>query len=239
MRLSVVVPAFNEAKRIVSTLESILEFCRRELSEWEVIVVDDGSSDGTSEVVSSFPDVRCLRNDVNRGKGQSVRRGMLAATLDPVLFTDADLSTPIHEALPLLRAIDEGADLAIASRQKGAKAVTRTPLRRFLGLSFQWLVRALVLRGIHDTQCGFKMFRRDVVREVFPIQHLEGWAFDVEILFLARMLGYTIREVPVEWHEARSSRIRWSTPARMFADLLRIRWYQLSGRYRRLARPPS
>lgn len=236
MQLSIVLPAYNEAKRIGATLETVLEFCRRELDEWEVIIVDDGSSDGTADVAASFPEVKCLRNEVNRGKGQSVRRGMLAATLDPVLFTDVDLSTPIVEALPLLRTIETGADVAIASRHTGgAKTVTRSPLRWIVGAAFRGLVRMLVLRGIRDTQCGFKMFRRHVVHDVFPIQHLDGWAFDVEVLTLARQLGYKIVEVPVEWRESEDTRLRWWSPIQMVCDLLRIRWYQVSGRYRRVA----
>ena len=232
-RLSIVLPAFNEESAIAASLRAILDFCRRELSQWEVIVVDDGSTDGTASIVESFEEVRCLRNRVNQGKGRSVRRGMLEATCCPVLFTDVDLSTPIEEALELLHAIDEGADLALASRWiGGGKTVERTGLRRFVAAGFRGLVKLLVLRGIHDTQCGFKIFRRDAARKIFSLQRLDGWAFDVEILFIARGLGYTLKEVPVEWHESTDSRLSLWSPLEMLRDLFRIRWFQLTGRYR-------
>jgi dolichyl-phosphate beta-glucosyltransferase len=234
MQLSIVLPSYNEASRIAANLETIIAFCERELDEWEIIVVDDGSIDRTAEIVASYPGVCLLRNGVNRGKGQSVRRGMLAARLDPILFSDADLSTPIEEALGLLDAIEDGADVAIASRQSGGlKRVKRSWFRRLIGRGFRYLVRVVVVRGIDDTQCGFKMFRRRAARAVFPIQHLEGWAFDVEILFIARQLGFDVREVPVDWEESAESKLQWWSPFQMAGDLFRIRWFWLTGRYSR------
>ena len=195
--------------------------------------MDDGSIDDTVEIAESFSEVRCVRAETNQGKGETVRRGMLEAKLEAVLFTDVDLSTPISEASSLLEALEGGADIAIASRQRGGeKEVTRTLLRRWMGSAFRGLVRVLVLRGIRDTQCGFKMFRRDVARDVFPRGQISGWAFDVEILFIARRRGYRIVEVPVQWEESEESRLTIWSPIQMAFDLVRIRWYQLTGRYR-------
>lgn len=222
--LSIVFPSYNEAARLPGTLDSVLAFCREELDRFELIVVDDGSSDDTEAVVREFEDVRYLRNEVNRGKGETVKRGMLAAELDTVLFSDVDLSTPIEETLSLMQAIEEGADVAIGSRRfDGEKQVRRSWPRRLMAWGWRTVVHFLVLKGIHDTQCGFKMFRRGVAREVLALQRLEGWAFDVEVLFLVRRLGYSIAEVPVEWHESGESRLGFFSPFRMALDLLRVR----------------
>jgi dolichyl-phosphate beta-glucosyltransferase len=236
-KLSIVIPAFNEGHRILETLQTISAFCERSLEEWELIVVDDGSRDSTSARVGERPDVRLLRNERNLGKGFSVRRGMLAARLDPVLFTDADLSTPIDEATQLLRAIESGAGVAVASRLPRTKEVRRTAHRRLMAAAFRWCVKLLVLRGFHDTQCGFKMFRREAVQQIFPRQRISRWGFDVEVLFLARRLGISVFEVPVSWHESTETRLRMTTPLFMLLDLLRIRWNALTGAYG-LGQPP-
>lgn len=233
MQISVVVPAYNEASRIGKSLEKIVALCERDFSDWEILVVDDGSTDRTAEIARSFEGVRCVRNEHNLGKGSSVRRGVLEASFDPVLFTDCDLSTPIEEALALYRAIENGADLALASRQAGGnKRVQRTPGRRIMAMVFRLAVKAIALRGIHDTQCGFKMFRRMVARQIFPLQQLKGWAFDVELLVIARASGFRIAEVPVAWEEAEESRLSWRSPFEMLRDLFKIRWNRLRGRYR-------
>ena len=222
--LSIIFPSYNEAARLPGTLAHVLEFCSQELDRFELIVVDDGSADNTEAVVGEFKDVRYLRNEVNRGKGETVKRGMLAAELDTVLFSDVDLSTPIEEALVLMKSIDEGADVVIGSRRfDGEKQVQRSWPRRLMAWGWRTLVHLLVLDGIHDTQCGFKMFRREVAHEVLARQRLEGWAFDVEVLYLARRLGYEIAEVPVEWHEAGDSRLGFFSPFWMALDLLKVR----------------
>ena len=223
-QLSIVFPSYNEAARLGEALASVSCFCRAELDRYELIVVDDGSADDTEAVVREFEEVRYLRNEVNRGKGETVKRGMLAAELDTVLFSDVDLSTPIEEALALLKALEEGADVAIGSRRfDGEKQVRRSWPRKLMAWGWRVLVHRLVLAGIHDTQCGFKMFRRRAARDVLALQRLEGWAFDVEVLYLARRLGYSIVEVPVEWHESGDSRLGFFSPFRMALDLLKVR----------------
>ncbi len=198
-----------------------------------MIVVDDGSSDATAARAESFAGVRCLRNGTNQGKGYSVRRGALEAKFDYVVFTDADLSAPIEEVRRLIRAADEGADLAIGSRRFDVTTtVRRTPLRRLMAAVFRLLVKVLVVRGIEDTQCGFKLFRRDAARYVFSRQRLGGWGFDVELLYIARSGGYRIVEEPVSWTESEQSRLQWHTPFTMAVDLVRIRWNACLGRYK-------
>jgi dolichyl-phosphate beta-glucosyltransferase len=222
--VSIILPAYNEERRLASTLETLVKFCERECEQWEVIVVDDGSRDRTAEIAAGFQQVHCVRNEVNRGKGYSVRRGMLAARLDRILFTDVDLSTPIRELLPMMESMDEGADVVIATRRlSGGREVERRWSRRLQAAVFRCLVQSLVLRGLHDTQCGFKLFRRAAARTVFSLQKLEGWAFDVEVLYLARQNGLKIAEVEVEWHESADSRLRLTSPFQMVRDLLRIR----------------
>lgn len=233
MELSIVIPAYNEAHRIAGTLRRVLEFCESELSDWEIIVVDDGSSDDTAREVRAFERIRYIRNAGNRGKGFSVRRGVLAARCDPILFTDADLSAPIEDARRLLGAIQKGADVAIGSRHFDVTTtVQRTRWRRLMASAFRLLVRILVIRGIYDTQCGFKMFRREAARSIFPKQRLAGWGFDVELLYIARRQRYRIEEVSVSWAESRESRLRWHTPLAMLLDLIHIRLNGLLGRYR-------
>jgi glycosyltransferase involved in cell wall biosynthesis len=232
--ISVVIPAYNEAGRIGQSLERIFKYCDPRFERYEVLVIDDGSTDGTIPVVQSFahPALRCLKNEQNRGKGFSVRRGMQSARYDPVLFTDADLSTPIEETENLLRDLRAGSDLAIASRwcRKGQE-VKRTFLRQLKGKLFSYLVRLTTLRGFHDTQCGFKMFRREVVERIFSYQRIDRWGFDVEILFIAKKRGLRIQEVPVRWYQSKGTRVGLLAPFTMTWELIRIRANDLLGRY--------
>ena len=237
--LSIVIPAYNESADIEATMGAAVA-CLRELGvDGEVLVVDDGSSDDTAALVARFaeahPMVRLVRNERNRGKGYSVRRGVLEAKGEWILFADADESTPFSEAGKLLAALRSGAaDVAIGSRALPDSDVARPQPwpRRLMGWVFRNLVRLLVMRGLRDTQCGFKAFRRGAAREVFPRQTLDGFAFDVEVLFIARRLGYRVAEVPVRWLDSHDSRVHpLRDPARMFADLLRIRFRALRGVY--------
>ena len=237
--LSIVIPAYNESADIEATLGAAVA-CFDDLGvDGEVLVVDDGSRDDTVELVARFaetyPAVVLLRNERNRGKGHSVRRGVLEARAEWILFADADESTPFSEAGKLLAVLRSGAaDVAIGSRALKESDVARPQpwLRRVMGWVFRQLVRLLVMRGLRDTQCGFKAFRRGAARDVFPRQTLDGFAFDVEVLFIARRLGYRVVEVPVRWLDSHDSRVHpLRDPARMFADLLRIRFRALRGVY--------
>jgi dolichyl-phosphate beta-glucosyltransferase len=218
------------------------EFARRwqvESGEVEVIVVDDGSTDGTSELAKSFtdrlPNLQVLRHSPNRGKGYAVKRGMLAATGRFRLFSDADLSTPIEELTKLLLPVHGGeADIAIASRGlPQSELVVRQPwVREMLGRMFNLLVQALATPGIWDTQCGFKLFRGEVADRLFRLQTLEGFAFDVEVLYLARKFGYRIAEVPVRWLNDPNTKVQalrhgWQ----MVCDTVRVRWNDWRGVY--------
>jgi dolichyl-phosphate beta-glucosyltransferase len=239
--ISVVIPAYNEASRIRRSLEDVLAYLSRRFERFEVIVVDDGSRDGTADEVSrvSHPGVRLLRNIENRGKGASVRRGVLEAALDPILFTDADLSTPIEEADRLLEPLRAGYDAAVASRRMSGSDVRRSLSRRFLGWGFSVLVSLLAVRGFRDTQCGFKVFRREAARKVFPRQTIDRWGFDVEVLAIAARLGCRVAEVPVRWRQSGKSGVRFGTPFEMAAELLRIRRNVRRGLYDRVEAPAA
>jgi glycosyltransferase involved in cell wall biosynthesis len=234
--LSIVIPAFNEVLRIGSTLDRILAFVDAHQLETEVIVVDDGSTDQTASIASKkkLKKLRILTNDGNRGKGYSVRRGALEATGTWILFTDADLSAPIEELDRLLGAINDEADVAIGSRavDRSKILVHQARFRELGGIVFNWAVQLILGLRLHDTQCGFKLFRREKVLEVFERQTIHGFGFDPEILFLAKQRGLEIREVPVLWSNDRSTKVRFLRDGvGMFLDLLRIRWRWITGKY--------
>lgn len=238
MGLSVVVPAYNEARRLRRTLPGLVEYLGRLEEPAEVIVVDDGSTDGTAAVVTELtrghPEVSLLRSPANRGKGASVRRGMLAAREDHVLFTDADLAAPIEEAAKLRVKLAEGYDVAIGSRRLQSSDVqVRQPWGRALaGRLFSTVVWCFLLPGVRDSQCGFKAFRRPAAEVLFRRQRLDGFGFDVEVLWLARRLGYRAVEVPVVWRDDPESHIRLGRDGlRMCLDLARLRIDAWRGRY--------
>jgi glycosyltransferase involved in cell wall biosynthesis len=228
--LSVVIPAFNEAARLPRSLELILEHVRASGRTYEVIVVDDGSRDSTVATVEAMNEegagIRLVRHQVNIGKGAAVRTGVLASKGGIVLFTDADLSTPISDSELLISAIEGGADVAIGSRAIDRRLVeVRQPIyRETMGRIFNLFVQALLLPGLHDTQCGFKAFRGEVGRELFGAMISRGFDFDPEVLCRARRRGLVIKEIPVHWRnsaDTRVSAVRDST--QMFAALFRIR----------------
>ncbi|MFA4043961.1 MAG: hypothetical protein HZRFUVUK_000743 [Candidatus Fervidibacterota bacterium] len=246
--VSVVIPAYNERNRLPQTLKRIIDYARQRRLHCEIIVVDDGSEDDTSEVALltanelSFGDLRVIRYTPNMGKGFAVRSGMLASRGRFILFTDADLSTPIEELDKLLKPIADGlCDIAIASRAlPDSKLQVRQPLfRELLGRAFNVVVQALLLPGIKDTQCGFKCFRRETAFDVFPRQRVFGFAFDVEILFIARKLGYRIVEVPVCWINSPETKVKlFKHGFQMLLHVLLIRWNAFCGKYGTVASVP-
>jgi len=233
-----VLPAYNESERVASTLEKILAHSEQRGWKTEVIVVNDGSSDDTARLVSGYaarhPGVRLLDNPGNRGKGYSVRNGMLHATGDILLFSDADLSSPIVEADKLFAAIAAGADVAIGSRWLKAELQTkRQPLhRQVFGRAFNLALRIVLGLNFKDTQCGFKAFTRDAAQKLFTLQKIERWGFDPELLYLARTLHLKVVEVPVTWSHREGTRINpLRDGIRMLGEMLTIRWNALSGKY--------
>ncbi len=243
-RYSIVIPAFNESKRIPATLQSVTECVRARAWSAEIIVVDDGSRDSTADVVRAFaaqvPEVRLLQNPGNRGKGYSVRNGLLRAFGEIVMFTDADLSAPIEEAEGLFAAIAGGADIAIGSRWlERTRQTIRQPLyRQFFGRCFNAVTRAVMGLPFADTQCGFKAFTRAAAQTVFQLQTIDRWGFDPEILFIALKRGFRIEEVPVSWAHDERTRISYLKDGmRMLEDIAQVRWNALFGRYGREIEP--
>ena len=241
---SFIIPAYNESGRIRPTLDELLRYSKEQNWEVEILVVDDGSRDDTRSIVreygKSHPQILLLENPENHGKGFSVRAGMLHARGDICLFTDADLSSPLAEAKRLFQTIADGADIAIGSRWLRAELQTeRQPLyRQLFGRIFNVVLRVILGVNFADTQCGFKAFRRDAAQRVFPLQKIERWAFDPEILFLARKLGLLVKEVPVVWAHSEGTRLHpFRDGLRMLGEVLRIRWYSMSGAYATAALP--
>ncbi len=235
---SIIIPAYNESARIGNALRSVIACVEARGWDAEVLVVDDGSQDDTVAIVTGFagrhPLLRLIRNERNRGKGYSVRNGMLHATGEVVMFTDADLSAPIEEAERLFAAIQDGADIAIGSRwlDRGRQTTHQPLYRRFFGRCFNGMTRLLMGLPFADTQCGFKAFRREVAQTVFQLQRIERWGFDPELLFIALKRGYVVKEVAVTWGHDERSRISYLRDGiRMLQELVYIRWNALLGVY--------
>jgi glycosyltransferase involved in cell wall biosynthesis len=235
---SIVIPAYNEGPRLGTTLQKVLAYVNEQGWNAEVIVVNDGSRDHTAEIVHQFaetnPMVRLIQNPGNRGKGYSVRNGMLNAQGEVILFTDADLSSPIEEMPKLLQAIAAGADIAIGSRWLRAELQTRRQSlhRQLFGRIFNLLQRMILGLPFKDTQCGFKAFTRRAAQTILPLQRIERWGFDPEILFLARKFGFRVQEVPVLWGHSGGTRIHPLVDgSRMFQELVHIRWNDFTGKY--------
>jgi dolichyl-phosphate beta-glucosyltransferase len=234
--LSIVVPAYNEERRLPQTLPRIVEFLKAQDYPGEVIVVDDGSADTTASVVEGIaleaPMVKLIRNE-HRGKGYAVKTGVMAAQGDHVFLCDADLSMPIEEVANFLPPALEEYDVAIGSREvEGARRYDEPGLRHLMGRVFNTLVRLLAVRGFQDTQAGFKCFTREAAREVFPYQTMDGWGFDVEILFIAQKRGYRIVEVPINWYYMTNSRVSpVGDSIRMFREILQVRMNDWRGLY--------
>jgi len=228
--LSIVIPAYNEQRRLPPTLQAILHYLQGKSFDWEIVVVDDGSQDATSQAVEEVltdSDHQLLRNDPNLGKALSVKRGLAESRGRIALFSDADLSTPIEEADGLLEAIENGFDIAIGSRQvRGSQIELHQPwYRELAGRSFGLVNRIVLQHGIPDTQCGFKAFTRGAIERILPHQRLSGWAFDAELMFIARRLGLTIAQLPVRWENDPDTKVNMFIDGpKMVCDLFRIRW---------------
>jgi dolichyl-phosphate beta-glucosyltransferase len=236
--ISIVIPAYNEVARLRPTLDRVLNFVREQAWDAEVIVVDDGSRDGTADLVRDYARgngvLRFVQNPGNRGKGYSVRHGVLNARGAIILLSDADLSAPIEEASKLVAALEAGADVAIGSRWVRSELQThrQSLSRQVMGRAFNLLLRILLRLDFKDTQCGFKAFRRSAAKALFPLQRIEGWGFDAELLFLACKSGLQVAEVPIVWAHDAGTRIHpLADGSKMVLEMLRIRWYSLLGRY--------
>ncbi|MEO6801763.1 MAG: dolichyl-phosphate beta-glucosyltransferase [Granulicella sp.] len=236
--LSIVIPAYNESARIESTLERVMQCVEAEGWDAEVLVVDDGSRDNTSAIITrwmeQYPYLHLIQNPGNRGKGYSVRNGLLQASGEIVMFTDADLSAPMEEAGRLLAALDAGADVAIGSRwmDRTRQTIHQPLYRQFFGRCFNAITRTVMGLPFKDTQCGFKAFKRPAAQVIFRLQRIERWGFDPEILFIARKLKYTIVEVPVTWgHDERSRMSYLRDGMKMLEEMVSIRANSIAGRY--------
>lgn len=237
-QLSIVIPAYNESARIDDALERVLGCVAEQGWDAEVLVVDDGSKDDTAAIVQQWmhnhPRLHLIQNPGNKGKGYSVRNGLLQAAGDIVMFTDADLSAPMEEANLLFAALNDGADVAIGSRwlDRARQTIHQPLYRQFFGRCFNWITRTVMGLPFKDTQCGFKAFKRPAAQVIFRLQTIERWGFDPEILFIARKLKYAIREVPVTWGHDERSRISYLKDGmKMLEDMARIRANSLAGRY--------
>lgn len=235
-KLSIIIPAYNEEARLPDSLSQIGDFVTRQSYATEVLVVNNNSSDRTPEIVAEFaarqPHLRLL-HEPRQGKGAAVKTGMLAARGDYLFICDADLSMPVEEINKFLPPALDDYDVAIASREvPGAERFDEPHYRHVMGRVFNFIVRVLAIPRIQDTQCGFKVFRNDVARRVFPLQMIDGWAFDVEVLFIARRHGFKLVEVPINWYYRESSRIH---PIRdsvnMLVEVLRVRLNGWRGLY--------
>jgi glycosyltransferase involved in cell wall biosynthesis len=238
--LSIIIPAYNEESRLPETLAKIAAWIRESGRETEVLLVDDGSTDRTAVVAenmrSQLPALRLISNGVNRGKGFSVRHGMLEARGRLALFTDADLSAPIDEAGKLLTAVDGGYQVAIGSRAMNRSLISarQSLFREFAGIVFNTVVRLCLRLPFVDTQCGFKAFQREPCKIIFEQQRIERFGFDPELLYLARHHGLRATEIPVRWAHSPGTKVSmFRDSVQMFADVFIIRWNALAGRYPR------
>lgn len=233
------IPAYNEENRLPATLARLVSYLEcTQLGEVEVLIVDDGSRDNTVALVEDFgrmyPAFRVVRNPGNRGKGYAVRNGMLAAEGDWILFSDADLSAPIEEVDQLLAAVrEQKCDGAIGSRALNRKLVSvhQSAFREYSGRFFNLVMRLVTGLPYADTQCGFKLFRRETAHAVFSRVRIPGFGFDVEALFVAKLLGYTVVEVPVRWANAEGTKVTMLNGLQAFTDLLAVRLHQMRGHY--------
>lgn len=238
--LSIVIPAYNEENRIGRTLGATFDYLAGQSYGSEVIVVNDGSTDRTAEMVRELSgrfgiDLRLLENPGNRGKGYSIRHGMLAANGEIVLFYDADLSTPTSEIVKVIKPIADGSyDIVFGSRalDRSLIGTRQSFLREFVGRAGNWVQYLFTGLKFRDTQCGFKAFRRETAQAVFPLQQIDGFGFDPEILFIASRQGWRLLEIPVIWNHVEGSKVHViGSPLKVLLEVMTIRWNQLTGKY--------
>ena len=236
--ISIVIPAYNEEIRLPQYLKSILSYLGEKNRSYEILVVDDGSTDSTAAIIKGFtennPKVKLIQLPRNRGKGFAVKTGMLQSCGSLRLFTDADGATPIEELECLENKIAGGADVAIASRalHSDSCSVIAQLHRQVIGAVFNFIVRTFTVKGIKDTQCGFKLFTSESASVVFPLQNIDDFGFDVEILFIAQKKGFNISEVPVNWSDIKGTKVRLIRDSiRMFLDVIKVRFNDLLGKY--------
>ncbi|OGP11042.1 MAG: hypothetical protein A3G39_10180 [Deltaproteobacteria bacterium RIFCSPLOWO2_12_FULL_43_16] len=236
--LSIIIPAYNEEKRIGGTLIKMLNYLSAKNYSWEIILVDDGSADRTIEKAKEIikdERLKVLKNPINHGKGYSVKKGILASKGQIILFSDADLSTPIEELDNMLSWIERGCDIVIGSRALPESVIKLSQPwhRQTMGKIFNLIVRMFVLSEIKDTQCGFKCFKSETTFKIFNLQRLNGFAFDVEILYIAKKFGLTIKEQPVKWINSPDSKVNlFKGPLSMLRELLTIKLYDIKGYYK-------
>lgn len=235
---SIIIPAYNESVEIIKTLTSVHAFCEQQLDDYEIIVVNDGSTDDTGQLIAAFSEQHKktipIRFSKNEGKGAAVRAGVLRSAKDYVIFTDADLSTPPGEMINALRYLKNGYDIVIGSRALKESRVQKRQgiVRQTMGKVFNFFVATLLFRGIHDTQCGFKCFTRAAAKNIFSALKITGFCFDVEVLYKARKKKFRIKEMPVVWINREESRVALvRSPLSMFYDLFRIKMNGIRGLY--------
>ena len=234
---SLIIPAYNEEARLGNALTGVLQYLRDHFSDWEMIYVDDGSTDNTYSKLAEYqnqnPELRILRHPVNRGKGRAVRTGLEEAKGDLVLFSDADFSTPIEDVEKLLFRLSDGFDIAIASRGvPGANVEIRQSIfRDTLGKLGNVIVQSVLLLPFEDTQCGFKLYKKAALKEILPRLTVDGFAFDMEMLLVSVALGFKVVEVPVTWRNVLESKVQGAHILEVLRDLLRIRYRFALGKY--------
>lgn len=233
MNITVVIPVYNEEKVLVLTIKKVIKYLSSNFNKFEIIIVDDKSTDNTLKIIPKNKNITIITNKTNRGKGFSVKRGILAAKYPLVLFSDSDLSTPIEELDKLIPHINKF-DFVIASRNMNeSKIIIKQPIyRRIIGQIFAILVNTIVISDFKDTQCGFKLFKTNKIKRIVKLQTVERFSFDVELLYIAKKFGYKIKDVPVIWINGKESKIKLIKDCtNMLIDLFKIRYNNLIGKY--------
>lgn len=236
--ISIIIPAYNEREELKKSLPIVYEVLKSKFNNFEIIIVDDGSSDNTSgcilELTRALPNIKLIQNNRNYGKGHSVKRGVFSAQHQYILFSDADFSTSIDELDKFMGFLNNGDDIIIGSRGLSESEILKRQClpRKTAGKIFNLIVQVFLFKGIKDTQCGFKCFKQSVAKDIFKLQRINRFCFDAEILYIARKKGYSVKEVPVKWVNRKESKVSFFKDSlRMFADIFRIRLNDLKGYY--------